>query len=973
MREGARLISFLWPATNKAVVDELAARRVTATAMDLVPRISRAQVFDALSSMANIAGNRAVVEAAHAFGRFFTGQITAAGRVPPAKVFVIGGGVAGLSAIATARGMGAVVRAFDVRAAVKEQVESLGAEFLQLKLASGESGEGAGGYAKEMSKEFLEAELALFAKQARECDIILTTALIPGKPAPRLITRDMVESMRAGSVIVDLASEAGGNCELTRPGEKVVTANGVTIIGYTDLPSRMSGQASTLYSNNVTKLLISMGTQDGRLVTDLADEVVRGSLVAHEGKVTWPPPPAQAQTAPAAAAAAAAPAKKAVALTPEETARLVAEEARRSVLRRATGTTLSMTTLLALGAAAPNSDFTTQLSILTLSSIVGYQVVWGVAPALHSPLMSVTNAVSGMTAVGGLAVLGTSAAAGDGSTLPTALAAGAVLVSAVNVVGGFNMTRRMLGMFRRPGDAPEYNALWALPAVAVPGAYLAAIATGHDTPTLHTMGGVAASLLCIGAIGGLATQGTARMGNVLGQLGVGMGVLTALGASGAPPAQLAQMGGILAAGGAVGAVISQRVQLTELPQLVAAFHSFVGLAAVMTSFASFLDRAGGGGGHHHVAASVAAAEGGSLAPAASAVHLTAEWAGNVIGAVTFTGSLVAFGKLQGLIDSKPLRFNGQPAANAALAAGAGGALAVMLANPSDPATGLAAMTTAAGLSGALGYTLTAGVGGADVPLMITLLNSYSGWALCAEGFMLNSPMLTTVGALVGSSGAILSYIMTKAMNRSVWNVIFGGISSPAAAAAGAAGGAAAPVLPHTEISAEGAASALATAKKVIIVPGYGLAVAKAQYALADMVKGLRAAGVDVTFAIHPVAGRMPGQLNVLLAEAGVPYDIVHELEDINDAFEEADVALVVGANDTVNSGALEDPASPIAGMPVLHVWKARQCIVMKRSMGTGYADVPNPVFFKPGTSMLLGDAKKSCDALLAHVTKALAA
>jgi NAD(P) transhydrogenase len=278
------------------------------------------------------------------------------------------------------------------------------------------------------------------------------------------------------------------------------------------------------------------------------------------------------------------------------------------------------------------------------------------------------------------------------------------------------------------------------------------------------------------------------------------------------------------------------------------------------------------------------------------------------------------------------------------------------------------ISAAHGRSGALGFHMTASIGGADMPVVITLLNSYSGWALCAEGFMLDNAMLTTVGALIGSSGAILSYIMCAAMNRSVFNVIFGGVgtSSTGTGEAMKFSGV------HQETSAEQVAGLLTSAKKVVIVPGYGLAVAKAQYAVADMVKKLRDSGVDVTFAIHPVAGRMPGQLNVLLAEAGVPYDIVHEMEEVNDDFKDVDVALVIGANDTVNSAALEDPNSPIAGMPVIHVWEAKQCIVMKRSMGTGYADVQNPIFFKPNSLMFLGDAKKSCDALVTHVTKTIA-
>lgn len=565
-------------------------------------------------------------------------------------------------------------------------------------------------------------------------DIIITTALIPGKKAPILITKAMVDSMRQGSVIVDLAAEAGGNCEVTQPGKSYVYNGSVTVIGYTDLPSRLPTQSSTLYANNITKLLLSMGTTDNRLVTDLTDDVVRMSMVTHEGAVTWPPAPIQAP--PAAAAASKVEKKK---LTPAEQRTADEAKARSTVMRRAMGTTIPMASLIALGAVAPNADFATQLSIFTLSGIVGYQVVWGVTPALHSPLMSVTNAVSGITAVGGLVLMG-----GDylPSTSTQALAASAVVISSINVVGGFNMTRRMLDMFRRKDDLPEFNHYWAIPAASIPVAYLTAMNTGYDSPTLHSMAGLAASTMCIGAIGGLSSQSSARMGNWLGMIGVGTGIMSTLGASGASPAVMTQMGGALFSGGLIGAVISQRVQITELPQLVAAFHSFVGLAAAGTSFASYL--------HSHSPEHMPAL----ITDPALSVQLSSEWAGNVIGSITFTGSLVAFAKLQGLVDSKPLRFAGQHYVNATMAMGNVAALGVMLnsATSPDPSTGLAAMGVSAALSSALGYTLTAGVGGADVPLMITLLNSYSGWALCAEGFMLNNPMLTTVGALVGSSG-----------------------------------------------------------------------------------------------------------------------------------------------------------------------------------------------------------------------------
>ena len=483
---------------------------------------------------------------------------------------------------------------------------------------------------------------------------------------------------------------------------------------------------------------------------------------------------------------------------------------------------------------------------------------------------------------------------------------------------------------------------------ALQASYLAAAAMGYKEA--HQMAFLASSVCCVGAIGSLASQSTARMGNMLGIVGVGTGIAATLASVAPSPALLTQMGMMMLGGGAVGLTVAKKVALTELPELVAAFHSVVGLAAVLTAGASFSHD------YAHL-----------LTDPASGVHKAAMFAGTFIGGVTFTGSLVAFGKLRGLLASKPLQLPGRNAINLGLLAANLGAGAVFMGNCSE-ATGLTMLAATTGLTGVLGAHMTASIGGADMPVVITVLNSYSGWALCAEGFMLNNDMLTIVGALVGSSGAILSYIMCKAMNRSLPNVILGGFGTSSTGK----GEAMKITGTHTEWATDAVVDSLVNAKKVIIVPGYGLAVAKAQYAVADMTKTLRSKGIDVQFAIHPVAGRMPGQLNVLLAEAGVPYDIVHEMDEINDEFANTDVVLVIGANDTVNSAAEDDPNSIIAGMPVIRVWFAKQVIVMKRTMGTGYADVDNPVFFKENTAMLLGDAKKSCDALQAKIREALA-
>lgn len=429
LRKDQVLISFLWPAQNSGLLQVLTDKGVTAMAMDSIPRISRAQKMDALSSMANIAGYRAVVEAAQHFGRFFTGQITAAGKVPPAKVLVIGAGVAGLAAIGAARAMGAIVRSFDTRPEVKEQIESMNAEFLMLDFED-EDGSGEGGYAKVMSAEFIEAEMALFADQAKEVDIIITTALIPGKPAPRLITAAMVESMRDGSVVVDLAAEQGGNCELTEPGE-VVNHHGVTLIGYTDLPSRMAAQSSQLYATNLRHLLTELSPEkNGQILVDMEDEVIRGATVCKDGQTTWPPPAPKLSAAP--------PQKKAAAIeAPEPIAKK-----KKSFVGPIIAMLLSGIALIGLGSVAPAS-FMGHFTVFVLACFVGYMVIWNVSAALHTPLMSVTNAISSIIIIGALIQISSD------NELIMWIATGTVLIASINIFGGFAVTRRMLEMFRR--------------------------------------------------------------------------------------------------------------------------------------------------------------------------------------------------------------------------------------------------------------------------------------------------------------------------------------------------------------------------------------------------------------------------------------------------------------------------------------------------------------------------------------------
>ncbi len=429
LRSNQTLISFLWPAQNPELLKQLTDTGATVMAMDSVPRISRAQKVDALSSMGNIAGYRAVVEAAQHFGRFFTGQITAAGKVPPAKVLVIGAGVAGLAAIGAAKSMGAIVRSFDTRPEVKEQVESMDAEFLMLDFEDDEDGAGEGGYAKVMSEAFIKAEMELFAEQAKDVDIIITTALIPGRPAPKLITAETARSMKDGSVIVDLAAEQGGNCELTVPGE-VAQVDGVTIIGYTDLPSRLAAQSSQLYGTNLRHLLTDLTPEkDGNIVVDMEDEVIRGTTVCKDGETTWPPPAPKLSAAPPKAAPAPEPVK-------------AKEEKPRSFVGPAIGMAAAGLALLGLGAVAPAS-FMAHFTVFVLACFVGYMVIWNVTAALHTPLMSVTNAISSIIVIGALMQIS--------SDVPIIkwIAVGTVLITSVNIFGGFAVTRRMLEMFRK--------------------------------------------------------------------------------------------------------------------------------------------------------------------------------------------------------------------------------------------------------------------------------------------------------------------------------------------------------------------------------------------------------------------------------------------------------------------------------------------------------------------------------------------
>jgi len=458
------------------------------------------------------------------------------------------------------------------------------------------------------------------------------------------------------------------------------------------------------------------------------------------------------------------------------------------------------------------------------------------------------------------------------------------------------------------------------------------------TTSLITIAYIAASALFILSLGGLSKQETARRGNWYGI--IGMVIALAATAAAMNPAGLPILLAALIPGLLIGALVASRVQMTAMPQLVAMLHSFVGLAAVLVGFATYL-------GPH------------DLSPAEMNIHLVEIFIGVCIGAVTFTGSVIAFLKLQGTISGKPLLIPGRHIINLLMliATIVFGVLFVM----APGTTGSTYILAATILTFILGVHFVMAIGGADMPVVVSMLNSYSGWAAAAAGFMLGNDLLIITGALVGSSGAILSYIMCRGMNRSFFNVMLGGFGTESGTAAASTGE---PQGEVHSIDAAGAADLITNARRIIIVPGYGLAVAQAQHSLAEVCKLLKEKGVEVRFAIHPVAGRLPGHMNVLLAEANIPYDIVFEMDEVNDDFPNTDVAWVIGANDIVNPSAMDDPGSPIAGMPVLHVWESRDVIVMKRSLASGYAGVDNPLFYKENTLMLFGDAKKVVDEIL---------
>eukprot|EP00933_Yihiella_yeosuensis_P025459 TRINITY_DN1976_c0_g1_i4.p1 TRINITY_DN1976_c0_g1~~TRINITY_DN1976_c0_g1_i4.p1 ORF type:complete len:1035 (+),score=281.61 TRINITY_DN1976_c0_g1_i4:71-3175(+) len=904
---------------GKEIVEKANAFQVALIDVTAVPRITIAQKLDVLSSQAKVAGHRAVVEATHAFGRFHTGEITAAGKYPPSHTFVLGIGVAGLAAIGTAKALGSVVRAWDVRD-VSDQVQSMGAKWVKVDFK--EDGAGQGGYAKESSDAFKKAQMETFKKELTTTDIAITTAAIPGRRSPLLITKEAVAGMKPGSVIIDLAALGGGNCELTRPGEIFTTPNGVTIIGYTDMPARMANQSSAMYAQNMCNLLRHVAAKDkapGFLPNlnkaldsgEEGDIVARSIVCCRRGQlVAMPPPPQPTPVKPKPAAA-----EKKAAEAPNPL---------KSALISSFALTFGVCAMLGLGEGVSTSLLTTFL----LAGAAGYQAVWGVAHSLHTPLMSVTNAISGMTAVGGLLLLERS----DQDEART-LAMIAVLVSSVNIFGGFVISQRMLNLFKKPGDS-DYSPLMLIPGIV----FLAAVLTRPELlkPVLTV-----SALLCIAAIGGLASMSSANAGCKFGIVGVfGAMVSTMVTLS---PANIKIGGAMISVGAVAGLIVGSKVSPIALPQTVAGFHSLVGLAAMGTSIGSFW---------------------ANPATGASVENIGAIF-GDFIGAVTLTGSLIAYGKLNGNLSSKELNLPGKNYLNLS-----GLFLFIYLVyaflTTSEGETGLMILWAVALLASLMGLHLVASVGGGDMPVCITVLNSYSGWALVAEGFLLNSTVLTIVGSLIGFSGAILTKIMCDAMNRDIFNVLFGGMNN-------------APVVKgqdtgpkeHVETNTAATSEYLVNAKKVLVVPGYGMALSQAQRSMGELASMLRKNDIEFKFGVHPVAGRMPGQMNVLLAEAGVPHEWVLEMDEVNPEMESFDVVLVVGANDVVNSAAQEIEGCAIWGMPVIEVWRSKKVIFCKRSMGGGYADLDNPVFYKSNTEMLLGNAKTTGDDLVAKVREKL--
>jgi len=776
-----------------------------------------------------------------------------------------------------------------------------------------ESGDGAGGYAKESSAEFQEAQRATFHKVCKEVDIVITTAAIPGRPSPRLIEDYMVKDMKPGSVIVDLAALGGGNCTVTKKDQIYTTENGVTIIGYTGLPGMMPGQASAMFAQNMLNMVRHVAKKDPAALLpninkelaagEAGDIIVRSIVCCKDGQqLVMPKPPAPTATS-----------------KPKEIEKKV--EVPVDPFKAELSSAFIFTAVMGLLAFMGMGVAPALLGTFVLAGAAGYQVVWGVVPALHTPLMSVTNAISGLTAVGGLLLLNKS---NDHQAWVLALVGTAI--SCVNIFGGFAVSKRMLLLFKRKGDA-DYSFMWVLPGILF---ITLTFVVSKDIKAIQTLCG----LMCIIAIGMLSSMKTANAGCTIGISAVASAMISTLVEMNQSVMHTCLLFCILP-GAAAGLYVGFSVDPIKLPQTVAAFHSLVGLAAMVTSIGNYAET--------------------------RALGVTMEnvfgLLGDLIGGITLTGSIIAYLKLDARMSSSAWNLPGKNLLNIASLLTFFG-LSYLFLTGTNSETNMLILWAIAALACWMGVHLVASVGGGDMPVCITVLNSYSGWALVAEGFMLKSALLTIVGSLIGFSGAILTHIMCVAMNRQIANVIFGGMNNVAPIKTA---GDDEPTPEHREIKGDAVAELLADAKEVMIIPGYGMAVARAQSQVATIATICKDQGVNVRFGIHPVAGRMPGQMNVLLAEAGVPYDWVFELDEVNDEMSKIDVCLVVGANDITNIAAKETEGCPIYGMPVFSVWECKNTIFFKRSMRAGYADLPNPCFYKENAQMCLGNADKTCD------------
>jgi NAD(P) transhydrogenase len=731
---------------------------------------------------------------------------------------------------------------------------------------------------------------------------------------------------------------------MTKKDEVYTTANGVTIIGYTDMPGRMSCQSSSMYAQNMMQLLRHIHGKEkaagfitqfeNHLASEEGDIVTRSIVTCKGGKpIKAPPPPPMLGKA---------------------TKKVIQKYVKPDTPGK--DAIVSMVVLSFVFVLLMQMGSGTEIGVLRpflLAGAAGYQAVWGVAHALHTPLMSVTNAISGMTIVGGIQLVNKSTP----GSVPQIMAAASAGVSAINVVGGFIVTQRMLNLFKRKDDV-DYSHVMLVPGVVlvVYAVMSSDVLNGHANLDGHGLqmmevNNTICSLLCIFAIVCLASQKSANIGAKFGMVGVVCACINTLIVL--SPDVLMALAPYILVGALLGLGLGSSVQVMKLPQTVAAFHSLVGLAAMATSIAAYFDVEG------------------DDRKGANVENISA-LAGNFIGGVTLTGSLIAFGKLNGNLGSKALNLPCKNILNLLGLFSVLGLSAYLILFGDQKfndnfTVGMVCTLLVAVIACLMGFHLVASVGGGDMPVCITVLNSYSGWALAAEGFNLNAPILACVGSIIGFSGAILTKIMCDAMNRDIFNVIFGGMNVAPPAAKGAEEKKEAVI---TSVSAT--AALLVDAQKVCIVPGYGMAQARCQNPVGAICQTLRDAGKTCEFIIHPVAGRMPGQMNVLLAEAGVPYDWVREMDEVNDGMDSYDVCIVLGANDITNSAAQEVEGCAIWGMPVIHVWHCKKTIFCKRSMAGGYADLENPVFFKENTNMLLGDGLKTAEALLGEVKSMMA-